>query len=79
MHMQFKCPECNRAIYNRRVKTCEFCGHRLPVGLLYSADDKKRLYEHYKEENRKRAKEGSKLRGSDTGSFIDGFADCGGE
>ncbi|MBE9398014.1 hypothetical protein IOQ59_12170 [Pontibacterium sp. N1Y112] len=79
MHFQFKCPECNRAIYNRRVKTCEFCGYQFPVALLYSEDDKKRLDELDKKESRKRAKEGLKLGGSDTGSFIDGFADCGGD
>jgi hypothetical protein len=30
------CPHCDRVIYNRRLKTCEFCGTALPAHLVYS-------------------------------------------
>ena len=35
--MSYLCPKCSRAIYNRRLKTCGFCGAELPPELLFSA------------------------------------------
>ncbi|HEX8911222.1 MAG TPA: hypothetical protein VF796_02600 [Humisphaera sp.] len=34
--MPFKCPACQRPLYNRRRPDCEFCGAVLPAGLLLS-------------------------------------------
>jgi hypothetical protein len=28
--MAFKCKNCGRPLYNRRRKTCEFCGRDIP-------------------------------------------------
>ena len=35
--MTFKCPSCNRPLYNRRRATCEFCGKPIPASHLLSA------------------------------------------
>lgn len=35
--MAFKCPGCNRPIYNRRRKACEFCGDAIPDSLLFTS------------------------------------------
>lgn len=37
--MKYKCPECKRTIFNRRLNTCEFCSAELPAELLYSKED----------------------------------------
>ncbi len=31
--MPFRCPKCGRPLYNRRRKTCEFCGTEIPAAL----------------------------------------------
>lgn len=77
--MQFKCPECNRTIYNRRVKTCEFCGNSLPSAFLYTEGDKKRLDKVYEDEHKKRMKKRAPLANPGGGISIDGLGDCGGE
>ena len=35
--MAFKCPSCERPLYNRRRSDCEFCLHPLPAALQLSA------------------------------------------
>ena len=35
--MSYRCPKCSGVIYNRRLKTCGFCGAELPPELLFSA------------------------------------------
>jgi hypothetical protein len=35
--MSYQCPKCSGVIYNRRNKTCGFCGAELPAELLFSA------------------------------------------
>lgn len=35
--MSHDCPKCNGVIYNRRMKTCGYCGAELPAELLFSA------------------------------------------
>jgi hypothetical protein len=35
--MSYLCPKCSRVIYNRRLKTCGFCGADLPPELLFTA------------------------------------------
>jgi len=32
--MSFRCPSCDRPLYNRRRVTCEFCGATIPQTLL---------------------------------------------
>jgi hypothetical protein len=34
--MSFKCPTCDRPIYNRRRKWCEFCNGPIPESYLLS-------------------------------------------
>ena len=34
--MSFKCPKCDRPLYNRRRKWCEFCGSPVPEAQLLS-------------------------------------------
>ena len=41
--MKFVCPNCQKAIFNRRVNKCEFCASELPTELLYSENDLERL------------------------------------
>ena len=33
------CPHCNRLIYSRRRKHCDFCGNELPPECLFSEDE----------------------------------------
>ena len=33
--MSFACVECHRAIINRRIATCQFCGAAIPPHLLF--------------------------------------------
>ena len=42
--MKFKCPACNRFIYNRKVIKCEFCGNDLPKDLLLTEEQHLALY-----------------------------------
>jgi ribosomal protein L37E len=35
--MAFKCVSCEKPLYNRRRKTCEFCGAAIPESLRLSA------------------------------------------
>ncbi len=35
--MSNHCPTCNGVIYNRRCKTCGYCGAELPAQLLFTA------------------------------------------
>ncbi len=35
--MSYQCPKCSGVIYNRRLKTCGYCGAELPPELLFSA------------------------------------------
>jgi len=34
--MSLQCPKCNGVVYDRRRKTCGFCGAELPAELLFS-------------------------------------------
>ena len=36
---KYRCPACDKTIFNRRIPNCEFCGASLPSELLYSQDD----------------------------------------
>jgi hypothetical protein len=35
---RFKCPECDRAVLNRKIDKCLFCGAALPSELLLSKE-----------------------------------------
>lgn len=35
---RYCCPECDRAILNRKIAKCLYCGAALPAGLLLSAE-----------------------------------------
>ena len=37
--MKFVCPSCERPIYNRRIKECEFCSASIPAELLFSDEE----------------------------------------
>ena len=37
--MSYLCPKCSRVIYDRRLKTCGFCGAELPAELRFTADE----------------------------------------
>jgi hypothetical protein len=37
--MSLNCPKCNGVVYDRRRKTCGFCGEELPTELLFSATE----------------------------------------
>ena len=37
--MEYKCPTCQRLLYNRRLKQCGFCGAEIPEGLRFTAEE----------------------------------------
>ena len=37
--MKYQCPKCHRDIYNRRNKSCGFCGMELPKEMLFTAEE----------------------------------------
>ena len=58
--MSYHCPKCGRVIYNRRLKTCGYCGAELPPELLFSPAEievlDKNAAEHTAEQQKIRAK-----------------------
>ena len=40
--MSYHCPSCHGVLYDRRRKTCGFCGAELPVALLFTAAELER-------------------------------------
>ncbi|PWS56575.1 hypothetical protein DK924_07545 [Pseudoalteromonas sp. meg-B1] len=46
--MKYKCPNCDKAIFNRRLSHCEFCDFELPQELLLSNAEKIKLDNEYK-------------------------------
>ena len=51
-----KCPKCSREVVNRRKKNCEFCNHLLPVNMVFT-DDQKRKLEQMNDSERKKYRE----------------------
>ena len=41
---QYRCPSCDRPIFNRRYPNCEGCEHELPEHLLYT-DQQRNSYD----------------------------------
>lgn len=37
--MKHDCPNCQRVLYNRRLKHCGFCGASIPEELRFSPDE----------------------------------------
>ena len=42
---EYKCPSCNRQVFNRRYPRCEFCGAVLPSSVVYSEAERSALLE----------------------------------
>ena len=47
-NMKYKCPNCDKTIFNRRLSHCEFCNFELPQELLLSNTEKIKLDNEYK-------------------------------
>ena len=41
--MSYHCPSCHGVLYDRRRKTCGFCGAELPPELLFTSAELERL------------------------------------
>jgi hypothetical protein len=52
MELQFKCPQCNRPIMNRRNKNCLYCGAGLPENLLFTKEEAEMQQRKLDEANR---------------------------
>jgi hypothetical protein len=50
--MPFRCPSCNKPLYNRRRSTCQSCGAALPKHLLLDAAHRDRLSEVRRQEEK---------------------------
>lgn len=37
--MEYKCPTCQRVLYNRRLEHCGFCGAAIPEELRFTAEE----------------------------------------
>jgi predicted nucleic acid-binding Zn-ribbon protein len=37
--MRHKCPSCQRVLYNRRLKSCGFCGAAIPESLRFTPEE----------------------------------------
>ncbi len=64
---QYACPSCKRAILNRKIDRCLYCGATLPEDLLFSKQQIEKMEEQTRasEEQQKRNK--SPKVGSDVG------------
>jgi hypothetical protein len=58
--MSLYCPECNGVVYDRRHKTCGFCGAELPSELLFSAAEIEALNRQEAEAEQQRLKRKAK-------------------
>lgn len=86
--MKYQCPNCNFAIFNRRIKKCESCGTPLPPELLYTDEQIASIDAEFESNKRKVAQlqrnlglgggtaDGGSVGGSD-GCGSDGGGDCG--
>jgi hypothetical protein len=54
------CPKCNGVVYDRRRKTCGFCGAELPPELLFSATEIEALNRQEAEAEQQRLKRKAK-------------------
>ena len=49
----FTCPRCGKALYNRKLKTCEFCHLVLPESLILSDRQINKLKKQMDDEDKK--------------------------
>jgi hypothetical protein len=80
---KFTCPECDRAILNRKVNRCLFCGATLPAELLFTQEKIDELNEQQRVLEQRRQSErypqvGDASGGFDIGGAIDLAGDIGG-
>jgi hypothetical protein len=59
--MSLQCPKCNGAVYDRRRKTCGFCGAALPAEMLFSAAEIEVLNRKEAEAEERRLKRKAKV------------------
>ncbi len=41
--MKHNCPKCHRILYNRRLKSCGFCGAPIPEALRFTPEETAKL------------------------------------
>ena len=58
--MSVYCPECSGVVYDRRRRTCGFCGAELPAELLFSAAETEALNRKEAEAEHQRLKRKAK-------------------
>jgi ribosomal protein L37E len=78
--MNHKCPNCQRVLYNRRLKACGFCGAPIPEDLRFSPEecatlDRKmaELEEHRRQRELDAAKEDKQRDDGEPGLDFTGF------
>jgi len=56
--MSYRCPSCQRELYNRRLKACGFCGAPIPEELRFTPEEIAKLDRETAElEEKRRARE----------------------
>lgn len=78
---KYHCPACQREVYLRRRKTCEFCGAELPESVRLSEDEREIVDEQMRELHERRdrdraqeeEKERERRRRDDGGATFIGF------
>jgi hypothetical protein len=58
--MSYHCPSCHGVLYDRRRKTCGFCGVELPVELLFTTAELERLHQEEAQAEERRRHERAK-------------------
>ena len=61
-----RCPACDFTVFNRRYAKCESCGVELPPSLVYTAEERRSLFEAEALEKKPRADDG----GSSAGTML---------
>jgi hypothetical protein len=41
--IEYRCPKCQRLLYDRRRKKCMWCNHELPAELLFTPEEMEKL------------------------------------
>ncbi|MGZ3255073.1 MAG: hypothetical protein ACXU7D_12285 [Burkholderiaceae bacterium] len=81
--IKYECPKCERAILNRKIDKCLYCGAALPQNLLFSKEQIEKMAEQdrvNKEQTNNRPMSGgySADNGFDLSDAIDIASDLGG-
>jgi hypothetical protein len=74
---KYKCPSCERAILNRKIDKCLYCGASLPESLLFSQSEIERLDSQQRtfEEQQKRERITPTGGTAPSGAELDGLTD----